>query len=144
MLLKSRDGIRCDLCGSVHKSDFSYYSCDGVGLKIANKMSSKTSKNINFDMCEICYGKARDKILSHIKDAKIGYVKDDYSDNFYNNGEYMSITLTQVSVEQKKGGVVSQNLDIDIVLAADSLKDLIKTITEVRKKYKEEDEWNST
>lgn len=143
MLLKSRDGIRCDLCGSVHKKNFSYYSADGIGLKISNKMSSKTSRNLNFDMCELCYGKTRDIILSHIKDAKVGYVKDDYSDNFFNNAEYMSIILTKVVVNSESGGVVSQDQDIDIVLVGDSLKNLIKTVTEIRKKYKEEDEWTA-
>lgn len=146
MFLKSKDGIRCDLCGTPYKNNFTYYSCHGTGLKIANRMVSKTGRNLTFDMCTLCYASTRDLILSHIKDAKTGHIKDDFSDNFYTNAEYMSIILTEVVVSSKaKGGIENQRQDIDIVLAADSLKNLIKKITGIKEKFsKEEDEWGAS
>jgi len=144
MLLKSRDGIRCDLCGTAYRNIFTYYSASGTGLKINKKIVHKTGRALNFDMCQSCYQECRDKVLSHILDAKAGQIKDDYSDNFYDVTEYMKIILTEVVVDSKNGGVVKQSEDIDLILADNSLKDLIKTITETKIKYsKEEDEWTA-
>ena len=63
MLLRSKDGIKCDKCGKEYKSKFIYYSydCHKVSVDVARIETSKekaTDVNgsvIGFDVCETCH-----------------------------------------------------------------------------------------
>ena len=147
MLLKSKDGIRCDLCGTPYRENFTYYSCDGSinVIDVSKHLNNKTSQTITFDMCSNCYSKYTDIILNNVKKIQPGKIKDDFSDAFYTKTAYAKIILTKVVVaKEAKNGVMSSNEDIDIVVAGESLKNLSKQIIEVRGKYSEkEDEWTA-
>lgn len=145
MLLKSKDGIRCDLCGVPFRENFIYYSCDGHinQIDVSKRINNKTSQTISFDMCSNCYSQYTNIIMSHIKKLQPNKIKDDFSDTFYEKTLYAKIILTKVVVSKEaKGGIESSNEDIDIIVAGESLKDLSKLIINTRNKYNEkEDEW---
>lgn len=147
MLLKSKDGIRCDLCGTPYRENFTYYSCDGNinHIDISKHTNNKTNQTITFDMCTNCYSKYTGIIMNHIKKLQPNKIKDDFSDNFYDKTLYAKIILTKVVVSKAvKGGIESSNEDIDINVAGDSLKELSKLILNTRNKYNEkEDEWTA-
>ena len=75
MLLPDKSGIECDLCGTVHKSQFVYYSydCHKVSVDLS-KMETKREKAtdvdgsvIGFDICENCHKAHLDKMLERQK-----------------------------------------------------------------------------
>lgn len=154
-LLKSKNGIRCDTCGSKHVNVFAYYACEGTGFKYDSTSKPAVHKengmHLSFDMCPICYDNYKKLILNNIKDAQEGYIKDDFSSKFYDSTDYIRIDLTRVNVDKNKenGKQLDTEVDIDIIIAGDSLKDLLQVMLEVRNKAEQEeaegkDEWTTS
>lgn len=145
MLLPSKDGIRCDTCGMIHKHKFTYYSCAGTGYKATKhangSSSSKNGAYLDFDMCESCYFKYKKQVRDNIVSAQPNKIKDDFSKNFYDEADWMRIILTRVEVNKEAdGGIEGTEEDIDMVLVDKSLKDFIKNMIAIKKmKPKEED-----
>jgi hypothetical protein len=63
MLLPSRDGIKCDLCGTELKNKFEYYSyaCTKVSVDKERAQSGKSTVTdddiLDFDVCVKCHTK---------------------------------------------------------------------------------------
>lgn len=75
MLLPSKNGIKCDICGTIHKLKFVYYSydCHKICVDIERAETSKekiTDVNdsiIGFDVCEKCHNDLIKKMLDNQK-----------------------------------------------------------------------------
>ena len=73
MLLKTRDGIKCDFCGKEFKSKFTYYSydCHKVTVDINEVKTEKDQATdvdgsiIGFDICDECHKYHIDKMLGN-------------------------------------------------------------------------------
>jgi len=67
MLLNGKDGIKCDYCGSIHQTDFKYYSVDVSQCTInGGREQSKTSYS-TYDWCERCMDHFAELIKKHYK-----------------------------------------------------------------------------
>lgn len=75
MLLSDKTGIKCDLCGEIFKSNFTYYSydCHKVSVDLS-KMETKREKATNvdgsvigYDVCEKCHNETIQKMLENQK-----------------------------------------------------------------------------
>jgi hypothetical protein len=75
MLLSDKNGIKCDICGNVFRSQFTYYSydCHRVSVDIS-KMETKKEKTtdvngsiIGFDVCEKCHKDNLENMLENQK-----------------------------------------------------------------------------
>ena len=78
---RQRDGIYCDLCGSLHVNKFCYYSakfhkievdCDAYKSVVVQGKSMKYIKDVvlrdlDLDICENCMDKMKDTVLKHIE-----------------------------------------------------------------------------
>jgi hypothetical protein len=75
MLLKTRDGVRCDLCGREFRSKFVYYSYDchkvtvdtGEAKTERNQATDVNGSIIGFDICEECHKSHITKMLENQK-----------------------------------------------------------------------------
>jgi hypothetical protein len=72
MLLASKDGIGCDLCGREYKHKFSYYSAEftKISADAEKKMTGPTEvdkKYLNLDICQICYDGFAKKVVEVAK-----------------------------------------------------------------------------
>jgi hypothetical protein len=72
MLLTSKDGIACDLCGREYKRKFSYYSAEftKISADAEKKVTGPTEvdkKHLNLDICEICYNSLAQKVVEIAK-----------------------------------------------------------------------------
>lgn len=73
MLLQSRDGIKCDICGAELKNKFTYYSyaCTKVEvdkeLAKSGKLTTIEDDVLDFDVCIQCHDK---NVKSALKTAK--------------------------------------------------------------------------
>jgi len=75
MMLPTKDGIRCDLCGKEYRSKFIYYSydCHKVSVDIS-RMETKREKAtdvdgsiVGFDVCEECHSTFVKKMMENQK-----------------------------------------------------------------------------
>ena len=75
MLLKDKDGIKCDICGRIYKSSFVYYSydCHKVIVDLSKMETQKEAATdvdgsvIGYDVCEECHKKNLEKMLENQK-----------------------------------------------------------------------------
>jgi len=152
--LKTKNGIRCDVCGTTHTEKFIYYdcSCKLFSIDFTSRPPKRQELDIamypsvrTFDMCSMCYGKYRKLILDNVGSAQQSKLKDDFSDKFYDKTQYLSMQLTRVDVDKdRKGDEVNSNVDIDMNVAGESLKEFLSLIKNQKsKKEKEVDEWTT-
>lgn len=81
MLLNSKDGISCDLCGFVQKNRFTYYSMESKGLQVntAGNSIAQLGKDLDIDVCEKCYGAMLEAVKKYIVNGtKRGSIKCDF------------------------------------------------------------------
>jgi uncharacterized Zn finger protein len=71
MLLKTKDGVACDLCGTISKENFTYYSFEGTPVLVdaATCVVSQQSKDLDIDVCEKCYSEAEQVVRKNIAPA---------------------------------------------------------------------------
>jgi hypothetical protein len=71
MLLKTKDGICCDICGTTYKDQFIYYSFESsiVSVDSAVLRVVQGAKDLDVDVCEKCYTNAEDKVKQNIAKA---------------------------------------------------------------------------
>ena len=64
MLLKSKDGIKCDLCGNEFKHNFQYFSMTAkkVIVDVDAKNVTKVDDDLNVDACEKCFNVIKDRV----------------------------------------------------------------------------------
>jgi len=75
MLLKNKDGIKCDLCGQEYKSKFTYYSydCHKVSVDVSKMETRKEQITdvdgsiIGYDVCENCHKNNLNKMMENQK-----------------------------------------------------------------------------
>lgn len=145
MLLKNKNGIKCDLCSTTYSDKFVYYSCSGDGkyidFTVVPPMSSSRNISLNIDMCENCYSNYKTQILNNVSNAKSGFIKDDLSGVYYNKCDLIKLDLTKVDVNKDRDKPIETITDIDIIVAGESFKNLLQSI--LNAKQKTTDEWTS-
>ena len=73
MLLSSKDGIKCDICGNEFRKKFSYYSydCHKVDVDVEKAETKKATdvegSIVSFDVCEECHRVNVQRILENQK-----------------------------------------------------------------------------
>lgn len=71
MQLPERDGIACDLCGTTHRSDFSYYSFDMRPVTVTQNRRPSLDQIFHcqpvfsLDVCPACFTKVSDDIVKN-------------------------------------------------------------------------------
>lgn len=81
MLLSSKDGISCDLCGLIQKNRFTYYSIESKGLQVNTAGASivQLGKDLDIDVCEGCYGSMIEAVKKYlVNGSKRGTIKCDF------------------------------------------------------------------
>ena len=69
MLLKTRDGIACDLCNRECKKKFTYFSIRlvRVDVDVEAKKTTNIDTDVDIDVCEFCKGKLVERIQEVVK-----------------------------------------------------------------------------
>lgn len=73
MLLKTKDGICCDICGTTYKDQFTYYSFESSVVQVdsASLRVAQGGSDLDVDVCEKCYANAEEKVKQNIAKAPI-------------------------------------------------------------------------
>lgn len=146
MLLRTKDGISCDICSTIYKDQFNYYSFESNGIAVdsAAMRVSQLGKDLDIDVCEKCYIAAEEKVRKHIaKTPPAGAVKCDFCTNILKGKfSYHRMLIHKVEVDKAidKPKVTRNHMDFN---ADDGcFSQLANMAMETRKNIKSKGEWS--
>ncbi len=121
MLLKTRDGIGCDICSSSYRNDFTYYSFDRLIIVVNGGFSSPPKAIDSCDICESCNTNIMDTCKANLGPIVPMQIKCDACPE-YSKGEsfsYYRLMVTKVVVDKGKkeegpSEVVPRYMDFNI------------------------------
>lgn len=149
MLLKSKDGIFCDVCGQIYKDMFTYYSFESIKISVdaTTKRISQENKDLDIDVCEKCYKAAEEKVRNNLaKSAVVGTVKCDFCTTLMTGTfNYHRLLVHKVVVDknQKTDGPASVQMNfMDFNLDDLCFTGLTSLAVETRQKIKATGEWS--
>lgn len=119
MLLPTRDGIICDLCGDQHKDKFIYYSVSGNKIMVNHSASSVVpiGKDVDLDVCEGCYGDLISRASKNTGIVRNGIKCNLTSEVLIGAFEYWKLVFDKVEVNtsnQETTNVFHKVMDLDI------------------------------
>lgn len=150
MLLKTKDGIACDLCCSIHKENFIYYSLEGIPVNVDTNtfLVAKQSKDIDLDICEKCYNDTEQTVRKHLAAAPParGTIKCDLCPKIMTGKfTYHIILIHKVHVDKEQAKSGPSNVEMkfmDFNLDDDCFMKLANTALAVRQKLKDQGDWS--
>lgn len=105
MQTPNRDGISCDLCNTVYKDDFKYYSFDlrrVEGGRYSYDQIKLQDICQSIDVCTLCMAEIKPKIIQHNKvPPPKGQIKDELDGSIINISKpyyYVNVTFAQVRI----------------------------------------------
>lgn len=148
MLLTTKDGIACDMCGGISKNNFTYYSFESKGVKvdIGAQVINQLGSDLDIDVCEKCYNTCIDKVKKNLASAVVkNTVKCDFCTKILKGAfTYHILVIHQVLVDKSrtdKSTDVSKNF-MDFNVDDDCFRDLANAALETRAKVKKQGEWS--
>jgi hypothetical protein len=146
MLLRDKNGIRCDLCGTTVRTKFTYYSIETIQAVVRNAVSVGSQPfQFNHDVCESCYTTMVDQCKKNLaariipKQIKCDFCPKHYGGTF----SYYSLRLSKVAVDVELDPPLKVERNImDFNVADCCFKDLLNKVNNVVDKVKHEGEWS--
>ncbi len=149
MLLKTKDGVACDLCGSISKENFIYYSFESTPVQIDTTacIVSQQPKDLDIDVCEKCYESTITTVKKNLAPAIArGTVKCDLCVKVMNGKfQYHIILIHKVHVDKdqaKEGPFKVEMRFMDFNLDDTCFGIMANTALETRKKIKTQGDWS--
>lgn len=148
MFLQTRDGVRCDICGTSHRKKFTYYSmdCGSISVNSSKQLVGATADKSSHDVCEACYEKMLDKCRANIGDVQKDKIKCDQCPT-YMAGTFIFIrsifTKVEVDSEQQPEGpinVIKNCMDLNFCDKCKS--EMFEKIDKIKSEVKEKGEWS--
>jgi len=104
MLLKSKDGIECDICTSAYRNDFTYYSFDRVEISVNGGFSSPPKMIDSCDICESCFANIKNKCIENLGPITPLQIKCDSCPKYSKGASftYYQLIVTKVVVDKNK------------------------------------------
>lgn len=104
MLLTSKDGISCDLCGFIQKNRFTYYSLESKGIQVNTSGNSiaQLGRDLDIDVCEKCYNDMIEAVKKYIVNGtKRGTIKCDFCPKVHSgNFKYHVLSIHKVTADK--------------------------------------------
>ena len=147
MLLNTKDGISCDICGTIYKDNFVYYSWESTKFAVSPPSAPQQEKDLDTDVCEKCYGNAESKVKAFIADRLVpGTIKCDFcSDKLSGKFIYHRFLIHKVTIDkaQQTKGPVSVGMNhMDFNVGDDCFIELANLVTATRQKIKQSGGWS--
>lgn len=104
MRLSTRDGINCDHCGTLHKSDFTYYSLDFHSAAAHNNMRPtidtilRSSIVFSLDFCQACFDSLSKTVINNFKASKSKFFCEVTGKAFSGTYSYYYVNVTKANV----------------------------------------------
>lgn len=102
-------GIKCDMCGSDHEDDFVYYSMDFREVKVQDNRPVTGMKSIpvtfSLDACQECVAKLSEAVRAHYAATSQGVNCDLCGQKLRGTFSYWYCSLSEVTVQMRKGRV---------------------------------------
>jgi len=143
MLLKSNDGIICDLCGRAYRNSFTYYSFEStlVQVNTISKASIKQNKDLDIDVCDDCYQQSIENVKKFLNKIVGNTIKCDYCTNYMKgNFTYHKVLIHKVIVTNKKPEISNNHMDYN--LDNNCFKQLSDKANNIKQTIKNEGEWS--
>ncbi len=147
MLLSTKDGIRCDVCGSVHRDKFAYYSMDCSVIKVntAAQMVSPMPGADSFDMCDGCYNEMLSKCKENLGAVRRGQTKCDicptYMTGVYNYTRSL-FTKVNVDIKCKESPMASEKKYMDFNICEKCKSELVNKVNKTKELTKDKGDWS--
>lgn len=152
MFLKTKDGISCDVCGTIYKDNFAYYSFESTLIAVDSKNLAvqQHHKDLDLDVCEKCYLNAESKVKKNISKVVVpNTIKCDFCPTILKgsfNYHRMLIHRVLVDSSQKdpKGTLiptVNKNF-MDFNADDQCFKQLVNLAMETRESVKSKGDWS--
>jgi uncharacterized Zn finger protein len=147
MLLKTKDGISCDTCGTIFKNNFTYYSFESSRIVVNVGLSANQGNDLDIDVCEKCYldteTKVRKFIISKVDQTSI---KCDYCPKLLRGTfVYHRMLIHKVVVDKEKkedGPLFIQKNFMDFNIDDVCFTDLSNTAMSIRQSVKQKGDWS--
>jgi len=148
MLLKSKDGIRCDLCGMTFKDKFVYYSVSFLEGRVdaSRLLTMEVKEKFDLDACEGCLEKVTDKVKGiDAKDTNLTITCRHCGKVMSNKFTYYLFKPTKVTADKDvtEEGPANVERDIFEVPICSTCGNFFKDKkAEIRKKHQTGEEWS--
>ncbi|MEM3000669.1 MAG: hypothetical protein QXP41_00555 [Candidatus Nitrosocaldus sp.] len=147
MLLSTKDGIYCDICGTIYKDQFTYFSWESNEVVVNPPNVSKHGKDLDIDVCEKCYIAAENKVRQFISNKVIpGTIKCDFCTNVMKGSFiYHKFIIHKVHIDRNKQANGASSVDMnymDFNIDDACFKDLVNLVTNTRQKIKQSGVWS--
>ena len=148
MLLPTRDGVRCDICGTSHRNAFVYYSfdCKAVIADTPKGIVNSQSTEESYDVCEACYNSLVEQCKKHIRDVKKNTIRCDLCPKYMDGKfELKRVVITKVTVDSKQkaeGPLEVQHKHMDFNICAECWSGIGKKINKTKESLKEKGDWS--
>jgi hypothetical protein len=101
MLLETKDGIGCDLCGVAAREKFTYYSAQFKKILVAYHSVSAGGVEWDIEICPGCFGSLIDRCRKFLSGARRSAVKCDLCPKYYSGVfTYFTVQLDNVTVDK--------------------------------------------
>lgn len=102
-------GVKCDLCGTEHVGDFTYYSLDVREVPVLNNKHATGISNLpvifSLDSCHKCITQTGDTIKIHYKPTKSGVNCDLCGSEMRGDFSFYYINVSSVTVDISGGQI---------------------------------------
>lgn len=118
MLLKTGDGIQCDICSATAKEKFLYYSMVYCGIIVKDNIPRADRVEWDAEICKGCYDTLLEQCKNCLKPAKPGSIKCDLCVNYYSGDiKYYKAEFAEVNVDRDATPNVSvKNQVMDMIV----------------------------
>lgn len=149
MLLKTKDGVACDLCGTISRENFVYYSFESTPVMVDTgaSMVLRQPKDLDIDVCEKCYADAEEMVRKNLAPAVVpNTVKCDMcTKTLSGKFQYHIILIHKVHVdkEQTKDGPFKVEMKfMDFNLDDNCFTNMANAAFATRQKLKTQGDWS--
>jgi hypothetical protein len=148
MFLATRDGIRCDICGTIHRDKFTYYSVDWNTIKVdtGRQMVAPVPDTESFDVCSGCYEGFLSACKSHMGKARPQQTKCDFCPQYMKGVfDYTRAMFTKVEVDIKQkeeGPLAVEKRYMDFNICGKCKSGIVNKITHTRDSLKNKGDWS--
>ena len=146
MLLKTKDGIYCDICGTIYKDVFTYYSFESTTISVdtAARSVNQGNKDLDVDVCEKCYTNAEDRVRKNlVKIMTPNTIKCDFCTVIMKGKfDYHRILIHKVDVDRNTDRPKVSRNHMDFNADDACFEQFVNIAMETRKTVKAKGEWS--
>jgi hypothetical protein len=141
MFLATKDGIICDLCGTIYKDEFVYYAVAASKISLVSNMrSGAPSSVLSADLCTPCYDKMLDQVRANLGPHSRKSIKCDLSKQRKTGTfDYYRLIFDHIDVNRNREPDVKVEKNVMDLTLIDKFNELSKKIEVTKSKMQQQE-----